>query len=108
MKFAIMIVALMLVGCASGQKKGDADTKAAVDNQKSASTCAVDLKKISCTKGKEVRTLEVVKKGAGCALAYTKAEQTTDVATSNSGTKHCMKVKKKIKANLEKSGYHCE
>lgn len=101
--------AVMMVGCAS--KKQPATAKATNSVSQSAAPAAEnssDADKISCTKGSDTRTLEIVKKGAGCALEYDKSGKKSDVSTSTHGTAHCKASQKKIRTKLEHSGYKCE
>jgi hypothetical protein len=69
---------------------------------------AENASKLSCTKGSDVRTLEVVKKSEGCSLQYEKFGKMSSVASSEKGMKHCQDSETKIKTKLEKSGFSCK
>jgi hypothetical protein len=114
MKWAIIILALAFTGCAGAKNKPDSNSQTAVaapaTSQVSKSAdlnVPEELRKVSCTKGDEARLLEVVKKGDGCALDYTKAGKTAAVASGTHGVRHCVATKKKIRSKLEKAGYSC-
>jgi hypothetical protein len=62
---------------------------------------------ISCNKGADTRTLNVIKKASGCSLDYEKFGRTTAVAQSVKGFKYCRRSEKKIWSKLEKAGFNC-
>lgn len=73
-----------------------------------APSAEADLAKLSCSKGKEARTLQIIKKDSGCLLEYTKAGKMTSAAkATDGGLKHCIDSEKRIRNKLEGSGYNC-
>jgi len=107
-----LAVATLFVACSSKQKQGDVKsatpaTQSSSKKDAKAATTTDASAKTTCKKGKEERTLEVVAKGNGCEVNYTKAGETTHPASSVHGTDHCNKTVTKIKGNLEKAGYTC-
>jgi hypothetical protein len=54
------------------------------------------------------RKAEVTKKGSGCEVQYVKDGESTVIASSGTGTKHCEDVVAKIKRNLASAGYSCQ
>lgn len=116
MKYAVILALLFAMGCASKKKEKEATLPEPITTAAPAPTPAPPVvpkdsdssQKMTCTKDKDVRDLEVVKKGAkGCALNYTKAGKTTEAATSSIGAKHCESSEAKIRGKLEKSGFKC-
>lgn len=137
MKYLIIVVATILAGCSSSQKqpaqsstsapasaaapatatatsKAPASTaaKATASNGKSqapgpAKTTA-EAEKLTCAKGKESRTLEIVKMDSGCELKYTKSGKSSTFANSAHGNKRCETSESKLRAKLEKSGFQCK
>lgn len=105
MKFFALLAVIALVGCAS-KKTEPAPAPAAPAPV--VQTAPVNANKLSCTKGSETRTLEVVSKDKGCALNYTKAGKETVAASSVHGTSHCDQSKTKISKKLEAAGYQCK
>lgn len=67
-----------------------------------------NMVKVTCTKGKEARLLEVIKKDNGCAFAYTKNGKINEAASSIHGFKHCKDSEKKVQGKLESAGYACK
>lgn len=111
-KLTIVLMTLMLVGCASAKKQTTPDkpvTASATTTQAvaPASSESSGGMKMACTKAGENRILEVIKKGPGCALEYTKDGRTSAVASSMHGTKHCNESRKKIRSKLELAGFSC-
>jgi hypothetical protein len=102
-------VAFAFTGCASAKKQTEAGTPvtAAPAQQAAPAPAASGGEKVSCAKGSDTRVLEVVTKGAGCALDYTKAGKMSAVSTSQHGEQHCKDSQKKIRAKLEQAGYQC-
>lgn len=105
-----LVISLGLAGCASAQKQKAPEAKpaatAAAPEAKAAAAPAGE--KLACTKGTETRTLEIVKKGAGCGLSYEKGGKAKIVAKASHGEKHCVESKDKIRAKLEAAGYKCQ
>ena len=114
----IIVNALMLIvalGCSSSQKPVEPAppleakvTPKPAPESASKPSVAADEQKFSCTKAKDSRLLEVTKKGAGCALNYTKGGKDSEVASSKHGLRHCEKAREKIKGTLEKAGFECK
>lgn len=108
---AALGLGIVVSGCSSHPKK-----EAAHEAVKAASPAqeAVAAKPkssgslLTCTKGKDERKLEVVKKGQGCELAYTKFGETKAVASSKSGTEHCEKIMERIEGKLKVASYTCQ
>lgn len=120
---SILIISIAFVSCSSKQKHAQTTTtttpaakqEAAMGAKKDTknanakqTTAAPSAGSIVCKNGSDTRTLDVVAKGSGCEVAYTKFDQTTAPASSVNGTAHCEAVKEKIKTNLENSGFKCE
>lgn len=116
MKWTVILAALALFGCASPKKQTLAETprprasgvpSSVASAASSASAKTSEMVKISCKKDAEIRTLEVVTTGSGCALDYNKAGKTASVASSSHGSKHCIESQKKLRSKLEKAGFSC-
>ena len=106
MKYYVVLAVFALAACAGGEKKSTENPPLAAPvvqkpDPKPEST------KLSCAKGDETRTLEVIKTLSGCTLNYTKRGKIEAAASSTHGTQHCEKSKDKIRATLEKSGFQC-
>lgn len=64
---------------------------------------------VTCSKGKDERTLSVVKPEAGgCEVSYSKFGEAQTVASAKGDASYCESVVAKIKGNLETSGYTCQ
>ena len=122
--FIPLFFALILASCSSSPKQpqiesGSKDNSAApaakpatVATTKAAKVAAekpaAATGTVTCTHKEEKRIIEVRSKDKGCETAYTKAGAESVVATSNSGTAHCMKVQSRIQENLKGAGYTCQ
>lgn len=126
---ALLIVATFFVSCSSKQKaatpdstapataqaadakkadgKTDAKKDAKKDEKSTTAAAAASAGVMTCKNGSDTRTLDVVKKDAGCEVSYTKFGETTAPASSSNGTAHCESVKERIKTNLENAGFQC-
>lgn len=62
----------------------------------------------TCSKGADVRILEIQNKGTGCVLMYTKAGVAKNTAQSANSDALCKKVAGNIRKTLEASGYVCQ
>lgn len=71
-------------------------------------TKAAPADALTCTSGKDSRTLEVSTVGRGCELKYGKHGNTETVATSGSSIEHCQKIADRIRGKLEASGFQCK
>jgi hypothetical protein len=111
MQWIMILTALSMAGCASAKKQPEAHAPAATASSKVSQTGEAtgmsDLTKLSCTRGQETRTLEVVKKDSGCSLDYTKGGKMKAAASSSHGTQHCVDTQKKIQKKLEQAGFKC-
>lgn len=115
MKWMVIFSAatLMLAGCGSKRKQENSSTASEAPPVSAPSTPMAppvdddNPAKVTCSKGKETRLLEIVKKGKGCAFAYTKFGKTNEAATSSHGLKHCRDSQKKVRSKLESAGYAC-
>lgn len=88
-------------------KKAKSAAKAATTETAAATTKAEG--KVTCTTGKETRTLEVKKAdGKACEVIYTKAGEAKSIASAIADTAHCEAVTQKVSKNLEAAGYKCE
>lgn len=110
------ILAIVLAGCAGANHKSSSTTATtttapAAKTATATTPAATDKQdatgKVTCTKDKETRALEVIKKDAGCSLEYTKAGSTKSVATSAHGSQHCNESLKKTRGKLEAGGFKC-
>lgn len=111
--FVIMFaLPLMAVGCSSQPTKPDTSTKAqaastAPTTEKAATKTASDSK-VTCTRGKDSRMLEVQAKSKGCDLAYTKFGKEKTVASSSHDLGYCHKVMKRIEGKLKTAKFVCQ
>jgi hypothetical protein len=110
MKTIIILALLSFSSCA--HTKTQAPVQAPVTPQPAVvqhpAASDANASKVSCTRGTDVRTLEVVKKSAGCSLQYEKFGKTSSVASSDEGQKHCQDSQAKIRGKLEKAGFSCK
>lgn len=112
MKYITLLALMITLGCAGTKKNSEPATTDKPAEKAAAAPPAAkiinnDEIKLFCSKQKEQRVLEVLKKDNGCVLNYTKSGKTNATATSTSGTKHCSDSMSKIRLKLEKSGFHC-
>lgn len=114
MRWIVVLLVLAIMGCAGAKQKTEAPSTSAPVQAEAAKPVApgpvatvTDAAKVSCSLDSDTRILEIVKKGAGCDLEYTKAGKMTSAATSAHGKKHCRDAQKKIRSKLEKSGFKC-
>lgn len=116
MKFwKLACLALLATGCShSGAKndKKEADPAPAAKSAsapkaaaKSAEPVATD--RIVCTKGSDERLVDIVAKGNGCAVEYTKQQQKKEIASAEYEPEHCKQVLQKVRGKLEAAGYTC-
>lgn len=120
MKYLIFAAALVFGGCSTPQKQADSTST----NSASQATQAIvrppqpgpapgmikadyDGDKLACSKGRESRMLEILKKASGCELKYTKAGRSSFISSSARGKKHCESSKAKLREKLEKAGFLC-
>lgn len=81
--------------------------KAHVAKTKAEATSAAS--KLTCTAGKEIRTLEIKSgEGKACELMYTKGGETKSLATATADAAYCKTVSEKVSKNLQAAGYKCE
>ncbi len=65
------------------------------------------INKATCTKGTDTRELEIVAKGEGHVVSYTKAGAAKEVGQCSMNKAKCEAVFEQIKASLEKAGFAC-
>ena len=80
-------------------------TEKAIDAGKAVAAGKSD---VTCKSGTEERKLAIKASGEGCNLEYTKAGQSSSIASQVSGTQKCDDVSKKIQDKLVAAGYACE
>ncbi|MGZ3652104.1 MAG: hypothetical protein ACXVB9_05455 [Bdellovibrionota bacterium] len=119
MKRLLPLFALILVtGCShSATTTATKSDKPVASNGKAASQSAkVATKpavagavsdKASCKSNDDIRNLEIVTKGEGCAVHYTKHDKMNEIATAEHETQHCKEVMQKIRGHLEAAGFSC-
>ncbi len=66
------------------------------------------INRTTCTKGADVRELEIVAKGDGHSVSYTKKGKANDIGACSMNKAKCQAIFDQIKASLEKSGYACK
>lgn len=66
------------------------------------------LARAICSKGRDSRTIEVLKSGSGCRVVYTKFGAAKEMAVAKNGAQYCTEVKDKIQTHLTGVGFHCE
>ena len=66
------------------------------------------INKVTCTKGKDSRELEIVAKGTGHVATYTRDGKATEVATCSLTKEKCQAVFDQIRVNLEKTDFDCK
>ena len=62
----------------------------------------------TCKVEGDERKIEVVEKGEGCEVVYTKNGSTTQPASSRRGTAYCEEVATRIQNNLSNAGFECQ
>ncbi|MGZ3695322.1 MAG: hypothetical protein ACXWQO_14485 [Bdellovibrionota bacterium] len=67
-----------------------------------------DVRKLVCHGPHEERTLEIVSKGVGCVLMYTKQKETKEMAKAQSSLAPCQAAMQKIRTRLESGNFACE
>lgn len=63
---------------------------------------------LNCKSAQEVRQLELVKKGSGCEVIYTKKGASEVIANQKLGTLRCDDVFRTLQEKLVKVGFKCE
>ncbi len=66
------------------------------------------INKATCSKGSDTRELEIVAKGDGHVVSYTKAGEVKEVATCSMTKTKCQAVFDQIKSKLESLGFTCK
>lgn len=66
------------------------------------------INRTTCTKSGDTRELEIVAKGDGHRVSYTKNGKTSDVGACALNKEKCQAIFDQIKASLEKTGYACK
>ena len=126
---AIAVLSLFVASCAS--KNTTAETPPTVPAAQASTTTTVDkvkpstkktgIKKtentaaatsaageVNCKSGSDERKLAVVAKDSGCELQYTKAGQTSTIASQIMGNAKCESVMTSVKEKLIASGFNCQ
>jgi hypothetical protein len=109
-KLTITLAVLSFAGCSKSETQTNPPataTTAATTVATQAVAPAPNPPKISCKRGKEVRTLEITKKAAGCLLDYQKKGKTAEVSKSPNGLDHCKQEEIRIQTKLEHVGFTC-
>jgi hypothetical protein len=60
-----------------------------------------------CKSASDERMLDIVAKGGGCAVEYTKQSQKSEIASAEHETEHCKQVMQKVRGHLEGAGFTC-
>jgi hypothetical protein len=119
MRFSIFIALTMsLAACASRNKATPppaqpasspaAQTAPATQTTDKAAAAEKETAKVTCTSGKDSRTLRVLAKVKGCELEYTKNGKASVVASSTLSSKHCDDKLASIKDKLVNAGFNCQ
>jgi hypothetical protein len=66
------------------------------------------INKSTCTLGPDSRDLEIVARGEGHVVTYTKNGKTKEVGTCSANKQKCQEIFDEIQTNLKKAGYHCK
>lgn len=106
LNLAMMVAAVSaLAGCEAMHEKGAMKTHA----KGTAKAGEVSSHSVTCTKGKESRSIEsrMAEKG-GCAVIYTKGGEAQTVASGKAGSSYCGQVVEKMKGKLLAAGWTCE
>jgi hypothetical protein len=110
MKWTIALAVLVFSGCAKTSAPPTSVAAAPATSPSvatKASASASETPKVSCKRGKEIRTLEVTQKSPGYLLDYEKLGKMITVSKSPIGLNQCMQVEKKIEKKLEHAGFTC-
>ena len=91
---------------AAAPAKAEKAAKRAADS-KGADSDATVSEKASCKSGGDERLIEIVTRGSGCAVEYTKQNEKSEIATAAHETQHCTNVMQKVKGKLEAAGFSC-
>jgi hypothetical protein len=102
----MVLGAIMLAGCASAKKQTASEAAKPAEAPAPTATAASSAK-LSCTKGTDVRVLEVAGLKEGCVLNYEKFGKSSPISTARHGLKHCKDSQEKIRTKLEHGGYKC-
>lgn len=119
MKNLIVAAAIFLAGCSTPRKQAEPEPAKSVPRTPQAivptpqpgpapGIVSYNVEKLACSKGNESRTLEVIRKAAGCELKYTKAGKSSFISNSAHGKKHCEQSQTKLREKLEKAGFQCD
>ena len=115
LKMKLMVIFLPLIffpGCSNLSPKSEAkkqkSSKMTKNNSsKSSQRVSIDSDSIQCTLKKDIRTISVNKTNSGCAVNYTKFDETNEIATGQKEGQHCNAVKDKVVTNLTEAGFSC-
>lgn len=118
MRFLIFIaITMSLAACASGNKTEPppaqpaspvAQTTPAAKAADKTADADKETAKVTCTIGKDSRTLRVLTKVKGCELEYTKNGKASVVASSSISSQHCNDKLASIKDKLVNAGFNCQ
>ena len=115
LKIKLMVIFLPLIffpGCTHLNSKSEARKQKSSEmtknnSSKSSQRVSIDSDSIQCTLEKDIRTISVNKTDSGCAVNYTKFDETKEIATGQNEGQHCNAVKDKVVTNLTKAGFSC-
>lgn len=106
------VLFLFICACGSQETKKE-QAEQSFSNKKSSkrmlktSKPTVAENSMTCSLGKDNRTIGIEKNGNSCIVKYTKAGNTTEPARAKSDLNYCQKKANQIKTNLEKYGFKC-
>ena len=85
-----------------------AEQEASTQAKTSISLISKTTNSVNCKLAMDERTIVVRKRSNGCAVLYSKFNETFSVANSVTQTAYCDAVLLQIKSNLENAGFKCE
>jgi hypothetical protein len=107
--FTLLVVAYSTTAlyAAEPAKKAEPQKKV-VATEAPAEASGEMINKATCTKGTDSRELEIVAKGDGHVVSYTKAGEAKEVGNCSMDKKKCQAVFDQIKSKLEGAGFACK
>jgi hypothetical protein len=76
--------------------------------KKDAAKAASVAEHTTCTSGQDERIIDIVAKGQGCAVEYTKMKEKKEIASAEHSPAHCRQVAQKVRGRLEAAGFACK
>jgi len=113
MRTVAVVILMFFIACSNPGKKGGKSSEEHSSTQTSKTSASSNMPaelSVSCSKEKDHRKIQSMKKaiGTGCEVSYSKYGESKVIGSAMNDMDYCKALVERVKGNLEKASFTCK